>query len=97
MVFLMLLGVLVGNCSGLRLACNNSKQNGGADCCRTLWSAVGRSASSIGHRGSGSVDVVDGRPVRAAAGHGVDALFNSGRFVGPNIIVFRINLFVALN
>ena len=29
-VFLMLFGVLVGNCSGLRLACDSSKQNGGS-------------------------------------------------------------------
>jgi len=34
--FLMLVGVLVGNCSGLRLVFDSSKQNGGAGCCRTL-------------------------------------------------------------
>jgi len=34
MVFLMLLGVPLGNCSGLRLACDSSKQNGGSSCCR---------------------------------------------------------------
>ena len=30
MVFLMLSGLLVGNCSGLGLDCDRSKQNGGS-------------------------------------------------------------------